>query len=64
MLLRPLWQRESMFDGTEALLPNPYDEEEEEEEEPREPFDLPRQNSERSVSEEAVNSSDESRLQR
>lgn len=52
-----------MFDGTEALLPNPYDEEEEDEEH-HEPFDSPRRNSERSVSEEAVNSSDESRLQR
>lgn len=46
-----------MFDGTEALLPNPYEEENDEIEERAAPFEsITEHHSERSVSEEAVNS--------
>jgi hypothetical protein len=53
-----MWQREFMLDGTEALLPNPYGEEEEDVIERRlAPFDSV--NSDRSVSEQAVQSGEE-----
>jgi hypothetical protein len=54
ILLRPLWQRESLFDETEALIPNQYNDEEDEEHS----REIDR-NSERSISEHAVNSSDD-----